>query len=81
MKTALLVICFIVVCAFIAQVEISFSPFRIRAHAWANLLGFVLIYFGFMFLVYHEYGKGYKKGAEDVVKFMIEKNESESVEP
>lgn len=79
MKTAIQIIIFLIVCALIANVEISFNPFRIRAHDWEKLVGYFLLLLAFFFLNFQAHKSGYEKGWKDgsdcVLKILKEQSE------
>ena len=84
MKTTIYVLIILVVCAFIGELEVSFNPFRIRLNAWQDLVGYILVFAGFLFMNFSAYGSGYKKGlkrgSEIVIEILKERPKQESKE-
>lgn len=72
MKTTIFVLVILAICAFIGELEISFNPFRIRLNAWEDLVGYILVFLGFLFMNFSAYGNGYKKGLKRGSEIVIE---------
>ena len=68
-----------IICAMIAETEISFNPFRIQFHQWERLVGYFLFLVALFFLYCSAYKEGckdgYKKCLNDVMKIIDEKDE------
>lgn len=79
MKTAISITIFLIICAMIAETEISFNPFRIQFHQWERLVGYFLLLVALFFLNCSAYmaGRkdGYKKCLNDVMQILDEKDE------
>lgn len=79
MKTAISIIIFLVICAMIAETEISFNPFRIQFHQWERLVGYFLFIVALFFLNFSAYMAGCKDGyrtcLNDVMQILDEKDE------
>lgn len=84
MKTAISIVIFLIVCAMIAGLEITFNPFRIQFHSWEKLVGYILLMFSFFFLTFstykNGYERGYKKGSERVIEILKKQQEQKKAE-
>ena len=79
MKSAISIIIFLIICAMIAETEITFNPFRIQFHQWERLVGYFLFIIALFFLYCSAYKEGCKDGynrcLDDVMKIIDEKDE------
>lgn len=64
---------------FMGRTEISFSPFYIRMPGWQNVVGWLLLMLGVLFLNSNARQDGYEKGIEDAFNIVEELNKSYSI--
>ena len=64
---------------FMGRTEISFSPFYIRMPGWQNVVGWLLLMHGVLFLNSNARQDGYEKGIEDAFNIVEELNKSYSI--
>lgn len=79
MKTIIAFALFVLFVLFMGRTEISFSPFYIRMPGWQNVVGWLLLMFGVLFLNSNARQEGYEKGIEDAFNIVEELNKSYSI--
>ena len=79
MKTIIGCTLFVLLVLFMGRTEISFSPFYIRMPGWQNVVGWLLLMFGVLFLNSNARQDGYEKGIEDAFNIVEELNKSYSI--
>lgn len=79
MKTIIGCILLVLFVLFMGRTEISFSPFYIRMPGWQNVVGWLLLMLGVLFLNSNARQDGYEKGIEDAFNIVEELNKSYSI--
>ena len=79
MKTIIGCTLFVLFVLYMGRTEISFSPFYIRMPGWQNVVGWLLLMLGVLFLNSNARQDGYEKGVEDAFNIVEELNKSYSI--
>lgn len=79
MKTIIGCTLFVLFVLYMGRTEISFSPFYIRMPGWQNVVGWLLLMLGVLFLNSNARQDGYEKGIEDAFNIVEELNKSYSI--
>ena len=79
MKTIIGCTLFVLFVLYMGRTEISFSPFYIRMPGWQNVVGWLLLMLGVLFLNSKARQDGYEKGIEDAFNIVEELNKSYSI--
>ena len=77
MKTTIVLGIGIVSMLYIADVSISFNPFKFQMKKWLDLIGYILLMASLVCFGISNYERGIKKGREEIIKIIKEVSKEE----